>query len=303
MNDSTPSTTPVTNPLNTMPPEGPRKRPSTPHNPNRKFIIAIVILTILALGGIGFGAYGMIQLNNANNNKTSSKESTTITNNQETIETVEENNTTEPAAAPTKSEAVKFAMRTLINKYIVSDYYTEASNIFQVGLQDEEYRMLVAVKSSNSSYIPNTSGIYHYDPLNNIYKDLFGQDQNLTKKDYNSPCATYSFSNNSFKYSTVGCGGSLIPSVTYTIADYYLSDDNLIIDTAYALTEYNPEKTQNNEIAKYIELSNGETFEFYPSQMTNEQALAKVQDSVPHYRFTFTPESTGNYVLTAFSQV
>lgn len=90
--------------------------------------------------------------------------------------------------------------------------------------------------------------------------------------------------------------------MTYVVADYYLSDDNLIIDTAYALAKYNVDNTKNGEMAKYIELSNGETYEFFPSQMTNEQALDKVQGQVPHYHFTFSKDSTGNYVLTAFEQ-
>lgn len=66
-----------------------RIRPARSHNSNRKFIIAIIVLAILALGGVGFGVYGMIKLNNADNRSSGTRETATVVSNQEIIETVE----------------------------------------------------------------------------------------------------------------------------------------------------------------------------------------------------------------------
>ena len=287
---------------------------------NTGLIVCMVACAVLAVGGIGFGIYGIMDSNNKSSEISDLKvqikgDDGTIT----TIETPEIKTTTEDGTTVTITDSATVGLkqvRKLLNDFINFDYNVTSTenNIFNNGLTDQ-YKYYLALKKLN--YADKVSATHEdagspggntadyeysitYDDINNAYHDLFGSNSNV-KNQESFWCFVPFFSTEYNKYvSITRCGGVDPSTYAYEILDYSVNGKKLIVDVTYIhiFEDYN-----GGEWKKYIALNSGNE-EVYgdTSGYLSANYLREHEDNLPKYRLTFEKEGS-NYIFTDINKL
>ena len=271
-NNNTPTTPPPANPPATTPmnPGGNIVFKDNPKK-NTGMIIGMIILALLAAGGIGFGIWGLLSMQKDNETKCASSEK------EETSEEIDIN-------VETNSLINEELAYNIVKPYIISLRY--GINIF-----DQEFNETnkAEVAYRNLSNGLNSDWVF-YDDFNKEFQYLFGNDEELAKTNYQIgyDILTYIPENNNFKVEAGGGGGTGL--YTINIVKNASSNNNDIIIEMYH--DNVPICSDDSSNASYC--------------MTNEQYenleswIAEHQDNIPTYSMTFRINNE-HYVLKNIS--
>ncbi len=251
----------------------------------------------MAVCGIGFGVYGMIQSSQRSNQTDTPKDGT--------------------ATIVVESDNLSLKqVRDLLNKYINFDYNVTSTenNLFENGLT-ERYKYYLSLKNLNytdkNSAIHENAGApgedtadyeysFTYDDINNTYHSLFGSNSDVQNQE-DFWCFVPFFSEEYNKYiSIIRCGG-VDPSIyAYEILDYFVDSDKLTVDIAYIhiFGDYN-----NGEWKKYIALdSSNEEIVGEASNYLSANYFTEHENDLPKYQLIFEKEDS-NYILTGVNRL
>ena len=136
-----------------------------------------------------------------------------------------------------------------------------------------------------------------YDEINNIYKSLFGTDQNIPKKDITNGLMGnfyYDEEKNIFIEAEYNGGGMNYNFNFYTVKSAQISSNELIIKVGYAVADFNHDNStyqielQNKKITYKQEEAQRDDFQ--------EDFIAEYEDNMNVYTFTFVKDND-SYVL------
>ena len=282
--------------------------------------IATAIASVVAVCGIGFGIYGMVQSSQKDSQisdlKVQIKDSNgTVT----TIETPEIETTAGNGTTVTITDSNTIGLkqvRNLLNDYVNFDYNVTSTenNLFENGLT-EQYKYYLSLKKLNYadkvSATHDDAGMsggntadyeysFNYDDINNAYHSLFGSGSNVQNQE-SFWCFVPFFSTEYNKYiSITRCGGVDPSTYAYEILDYSSKGNELNVDVAYIhiFEDYNA-----GEWKKYIALNSGnEEISGESSSYLSANYLKEHENELPKYRLTFTKEGS-SYILTGVSKI
>lgn len=256
-------------------------------------IACIIVLAVLAIGGIAFGVWAML----SQNDKIASLETdlaNCVASNNSSTENVEVTCPDGTSTEIVKNVITNDLAQNLINPYIVIQGYLR--NIFDLGLNDDT-KFYIAYNNSDdyvTSYLDGTETI-HYSGINNEFKYLFGSSSDLAKKDYTSNCSAnymYNSDRDMFNVEVKGCGGT--GSAMFNIVkDAKFEDENIIVNVYHNVVpicypdvddEYCMDIGVNSAIINSID------------QYNMRDYIEKFADSIPIYTMTFVKDD-GHYVL------
>lgn len=186
---------------------------------SKGMIWGMACLAILAVGGVGFGVWAMLD-KNQNEGEVQVSE-----NDNQVIEPVETNN---------DKEIDNDLAQNLIDPYLVS--FSFGRTVFEEGF-DENSKAITAFLSLN--YVFFGVGTYNkisYDSLNSTYQHLFGNDEEIGKQDYQKGYYTLTYKadsnnawNDQFSFDAVGGGGTGGGPVT-VVKDAFVDDKKIIVE-------------------------------------------------------------------------
>lgn len=257
--------------------------------------IATAIVSVVAVCGIGFGVYGMLQ-SSQKDNQTSDLE----------VQVEEDNKT----ATTNETSDISFKeVKELLKNVVNFDYNVTSTdnNLFKNGLT-EQYKYYLSLKklgyTDRISVTHDDGGMpggnladyeydFTYDDINNAYHSLFGSDSDVqNQKDF--WCFVPFYSEDYGKYISISrCGGIDPSTYAYEILDYSTNDDELTVDVAYLYVS----PTGDNG-AKYIALD-GTNKDIYEEKA---DLLLEYEDELPKYKLTFKKEGD-NYIFTKISKI
>ena len=273
------------NPEQNQPPQEPRSPFAVPPAaPARKKSVAplIVILSIIALAGVGFGVYGLFFRG------VSEPEP------ECTTECVKEEST------------IKLSeVRSLVDKFIVMDPVVAGLDTFKDAFADE-YKYYIAMHLLGYETVELNDGSngycseydITYDELNNVYHENFGSDSDVIKTaDF---CGTPYYSEELKKYvGGCGCGGASDTTYDYEILDYDMLDGSLVVTVAYLEMR----EANNYDGKYYLKLANGEEEEVNSFNIERNyngpgnSLRYEYINTVPKFALTFEKED-GHYIFT-----
>lgn len=279
-------------PVAPMAPAGERKK-------SNGAIIGMVIFALVALGGIGFGVWQMMQgsskdkqiadlktqVTNCANANNGSTESVTVTCPDGTAMEVVNNVITNDLA------------QNIISPYI--DAFKYLDNLFDYDF-DGTTKFVIAFKNLGPQSFRNNDGgiVMSYDTINSEYKALFGADSNIEKKDYVGACGNFTYYgegngalSNSFVYNVLGCGGtgsamfSVVKDAKYDSGSVAINVYHDVVHVCFSDTDEKCVGTNvNSAIIDSID------------QYNMQDYLEKYADETPVYTMTFVDDG-GHYVL------
>lgn len=282
--------------------------------------IATIIASVVAVCGIGFGIYGVVQSSQKDSQISDLKvqikdDDGTIT----TIETPEIETTAGDGTTITVTDSSTIGLkqvRNLLNDYVNFDYNVTSTenNLFENGLT-EQYKYYLSLKKLNyadkvsatheDAGMPggNTADYeysFSYDDINNAYHSLFGSNSNVQNQEA-FWCFVPFFSAEYNKYiSITRCGGVDPSTYAYEILDYSAKGNKLDVDVAYVhiFEDYNA-----GEWKKYIALNSGNEEIFSDgSKYLSADYLKEHENELPKYRLTFEKEGS-NYILVSINKI
>lgn len=150
----------------------------------------------------------------------------------------------------------------------------------------------VYVGNKGSFCYTTTYGI-SYESASKVYKDLFGSNNDMPKKDVVGVGGTYDFKDDYF-YELTYLGGGYNPNIgIYGIKDVQLNDDELIVYIGYLYFQLNYEKnTYSPSFDKTIEY----TAEDLKNDSVVQEYTQKHYDKMNKSKWIFINDN-GNYVL------
>lgn len=268
--------------------------PATPAKSGKGAVIGMVICSILAIAGVGFGVYEMmnkptqdlkVQVKGADGEITA-------------IDTgiIEKANDGKTVTINGSVSSVSLKeLKATIDKYV--DFDADGMNIFEKGFTDE-YKYVTAIKK----VLPATAEFvaeydFTYNQLNEAYHNLFGTADDVENITDTSviPCGTPIYSAELGKYIQPGdgCGGWFTTIRSYDILDFSESNGKITAKVAY-LDVYPGDDTSSVK----LKLDNGE----YATSGPGVLDTRKFVDQLPKYSFTFE-KSGADYILTAFQKI
>ena len=253
--------------------------------------IAIVILSVLALAGIGFGVYGFFfkaPENACENNDTIATDASEVVTNDVINDDFVDN---------------------LVEKYLF--LFGFLHNTIDDGLtEDTKVRIAYGnIPEYDDGYVDmDLNGgcggeIISYDSLNSSYKKLFGSNENIEKKNYYpNETLSFEFDDSSDKF-TVNyfCGGGTGAELIEGVSNYSVEDEKLIVDIAHDIADATTSPAT-------LELTTGEKITL--SSLDDDRALSTVSkevigeygDKMHHYLMTFTKDAeTNQYILESIT--
>ena len=200
-------------------------------------LYGMILLAILAVGGIGFGVWAMMDGNSKVEKK--DKQITELQSQlTEKSETVVEDDTTVADGSSVKNVSNELAQN-LISPYIGS--FTYLNDIFDHDF-NENTKFYVAFQNTSLNWFSGfgKSGIgadtafLRYDDINDRYKYLFGEDKDLDKVNYQEGYNTFTyekdgFGGEGFTVERVGGGGTM-SALFSIIKEAYYDEDSLVVD-------------------------------------------------------------------------
>ncbi len=239
---------------------------------NTGMITGMIILALLAAGGIGFGVWGLLNLQNNNEQKCVSDNTENIS--EEVDIDLNEGNTVSKELA-----------QNLIDPYLVSLRY--GVNIFD---QDFNETNKAEVAYRNLDSYAKGDWVF-YDSFNEKYQYLFGNDEELAKTNYQLAydILTYNPDSNNFKVDVGGGGGTGIYIVN-VMKNVSSAENNIIVDMYHDNVPVCSEDSSNSDYCMTNESYND-----------LESWIEEHQDKVPTYTMTFIINN-GHYVLNNISK-
>ncbi len=257
--------------------------------------IAVVVACIVAVAGIVFGIITLLQalkkdeqitqLNQQLVDCTGISNNSNITGENETI------CSNEVIAEVADGKINNYLAQTIVDPYLV--YFGRFRNIFDHDF-DTDAKMKIAFDNLGPENIilsmtTDQSVVVSYDSLNAKYQDLFGRDQEIEKRSYDSPYLDLSFENDLFKISFGGIGGtggtmfSIVKEARY-------NNDELVVDVYHDTAPW-CETIENRTGDDYCvdAYSGGKSENVY-------NLIKNFSDKIPVYMMTFAKDDW-HYVL------
>ncbi|MBR3143711.1 hypothetical protein IKF12_00710 [Candidatus Saccharibacteria bacterium] len=253
-------------------------------------LIGIIVLVILAIAGVAFGVWAML----SQNGKIASLE-TDLANCA-----ASNNNTTENVTATcpdgtlieTVNSIDNASAQTIINPYMV--YFGAFNNLLDHEF-DINAKMRVAFDNVDAGAVQslNREGEWtvsiSYDNYNREFQYLFGSDQEIEKRDYDSPyfigITFVDQWSGSFEFSKAGIGGTGLTMYSI-VKDAQYDDGKLIIWVYHGTAPWCQEEKSDSCVAPYT-LANSEEINQY---------IKNNESSIPVYKMIFEKDDR-HYVL------
>ena len=192
------------------------------------------------------------------------------------------------------------------NEYIGNLESFDCSNSAEIGTDYE-----CSVKNSNNTAFKHTSSVAEtisYDTLNASYKELYGNDQDISKIQYISmgfgPAYQYVEEINSYvKVHCGACGGISVVEKLYGVKSAKLDGNKLVINVG--MIQVSPSGDDYNKVVGTI---NGQDVKFTYDEIhdsmgkTKKEFLSKYLDKLDTYEFDFIKED-GIYKLRDVKKV
>ena len=260
-------------------------------------IIGLVLLALVALGGIGFGVWQMMQ--GSDKDKQIIDLKTQVANCANANNNIETETETVTCPDGTATEIVKNAIdnasaQTIADPYLV--HFGAFDNIFDHDF-DISAKMKIAFDNLGANKVVMATMVgewaitVQYDDLNSEYKYLFGSDQEIEKRDYESLYGDFTFTEEQgerFKVSLGGVGGTGATMFSVVKSAKY-EDDNLIIDVYHDRAHWCESEDQigNDYCVKAYSVPKSEAINDF---------IKDFADKIPVYTMTFAKDD-GHYVL------
>ena len=138
---------------------------------------------------------------------------------------------------------------------------------------------------------------YDYEKLNKLYKELFGNKQDLPKKMVSSGVSSYSYSEKYNSYMYLSSAGGYGPIFTYYDVTGGIEKDGILeINVNYMTGELGEDDKRI-----YVENTNINVPIIDDTNVTNEEIKnlynkALSENEIPKYKFTFKKSDTGYYL-------
>ena len=262
-------------------------------------IACIVILAVLASGGIGFGVWAMLSQNDKIASLETDLANCAASNNSST-ENVEVTCPDGTSTEIVKNVITNDLAQSLIRPYIgMIGYY---GNILSLGFNDDT-KFYVAYDNLNDNAIFNPldggNQTISYYTINNEYKYLFGSDENVENRDYNVENVEFSYianennSNNSqYEIIVKGIGG--VGSAMFDVVKGAKYDgDNILVDVYH---DKNTVCDINYNDGYCVDTDKQGAVVDSIDQYNMRDLIEKFADRIPVYTMTFVKDD-GHYVL------
>lgn len=213
----------------------PQSPTQTPEEKNKKLLIIAIAAGVLAVAGLAFGIYGMTRPAKISNFTVQAKndEGTITELNKDKIDIDDKSNTITIPDTLTPFGISKELAASVVKPYLrdLGAFSDILNNKF-----NENNKIRIAFQNIDPQYLLMSTGEtfrVSYRDLNNMYKYLFGSDENLEKKNYNNQSFIYfSTDNEATDYFLVypgGYGGTGLTKFT-AIKDAYFEDNRLVVE-------------------------------------------------------------------------
>ena len=269
---------------------------------NVGMLACIVILVLLALGGLGFGVYAMSTKDAAVIQAQANCEKNANNTTTEIMEVTCDDGTT------TEVEVTKvidnYVAQNMINPYLVPLGYF--GNMLDYPF-DDQTKINVAFNNLNDFYNFDSKNEFvtvSYLDLNKKYQDLFGDTSSLAKSDYSGRSESFVFMPADatthgvevFEV-TLFQGGGTGHAVVSVVKDAKYENNNVIVDVYHDRlvvcgvndNEYCVEANAMNLVSTSIEDAGVKKF------------IEKFADRIPVYKMTFV-QNNGHYVLNSLQK-
>lgn len=265
-------------------------------------LIAVILLALIALGGVGFGVWTMIN-GNGEVAQLKEKNSELQKQNNALSDKLAENGSSTDGGGTTevvKESAIDNELaQNLIDPYL--DSFNYLSNMFDYDF-NEDVKMEIVYKNTPFGRVWVDTDIIaiRYNDANEEYQQLFGGD--LEKRDYvagHSDIFEYDTEKNWFKVSPFQGGGAGLGMIT-AVKDALIDGNNIIVNVYHEVTHFCGVAEGDYCIsAPYPSQS------FIGTSMSDPVVkgfVEKFADRIPVYKMTFAKDS-GRYVLKNVEKV
>ena len=247
------------------------------------WVLAIILLLLIAAGGVGFGVWAYMD-GNAQKDQLNSQISALQQQNSELVNNINDG----------VSDGVidKNVLQNLINPYIGAFHY--GNNIFNYDFSDD-IRVEIAFQNlspSEVSAVGTDPYVVSYNALNERYKKLFGSEFNIDQKDYNvgELGDRFYFSDNSFKV-VPQPGGGAGASMVSVVKNGSYEGDNIVVEVYHDMIAW-CDVTDNDYCLGSWPIADEDL----------ELLINNHVDIIPTYKMTFS-EDNGHYVLTSVEKM
>lgn len=265
----------------------------------------IIILAVLVLGLSGYLVYEKMLSNDNNveeeNKQESKEESYDLVKAMELIDDYYYFGLNGSSFSAGYTEDAKMYLANVnvaqkdISKIYCNDVYNNKSNVNNM----HQYQVHLDDNLTGFCQVDFSTKIISYESFSNAYKELFGKDKQLPKKDFKFGATIYDYDGerNSFVELTCNCGG-IAPFATeiYGVKSAKIINDNkLIVDVGRIEVSWN----DNFEGTVVIDIL-GQNLNYNLSEVNSpvfkRQFLNQYLDKLDTYKFTFFEEN-GVYKL------
>ena len=274
-NSTAPAPAPMTTPMN---PGGDVVFKDKPKK-NKGMIIGMIILAFLAAGGVGFGVWAFLS-----GNQKEAKLNEQISDLQSQLNSSSQNFMTD--ADENVDTIDKDLAQNLVNPYLVG--YKYGVNILDSGLNEESKVNVAYYNLRIDDMLDNT---IFYATLNNKYKYLFGNNEELGKKNYEVGYNTLVFdaSNDRFSFNEGGGGGTGL-TIVNEVKDIIINNGDVIVQVYH---DNVPFCDEGESVTKYC-AAMGEID-------SSDNWMNSHRDEMPVYNMVFS-QNNDHYVLTGIEK-
>ncbi len=275
--------------------------PATQSKSNKPLLAITIVTSVLALVGIGFGVYGMLQDNNRNCPNTSND---TVCPTTDSSSQQKPTTQTAPSTAEiTKLLEDKYGLKPVTNTFgdtLVGylDDFDESAKIVQTIYAANSILSEAQYPSEAPMYIRTVS----YDVFNNAYKQYFaGED--LKKQDYDLKAIgvtkiVYLPEEDKYEiYYRDGLGGYSFVDKIVKVMDTAGTENGFVATVATATIDTQVKQDASMSVSK---VGYGDGSEYYYILIPNED-MSEIYDSVSLYDFSFVNEN-GEYKLASIQK-
>lgn len=267
-------------------PVAPKPVEKTPKS--KTCLLTSILLSVLAIGGIAFGVYGMILANQPHKCPA--------------VSNITEENIIEvtcPDGTTTKVEKIvdNDLAQNLIRPYLGTFNYL--NNLLDYTF-DDDAKIIVAFNNLPSYNLLQVGDhlMVYYNDINGKYQELFGSSSSLEKKDYNSAKAPR------FTYDDSGWGGSfnIMPfegggygaAMFNIIKSASYNSDNIIVEVYH--DRISTCEVDNND-GYCVDIESVGPIADSIDDFNMRDLITNFSDRIPVYTMTFAKDN-GHYVLT-----